>query len=456
VRFFLEEAGCQVVALVARGEDAVNLATSKRPDAVVLHESLAAMAGAGLIQRVRQGSKSTKIVVVTPQPEQAWSGPSRGADAFVEEWVGIQELGLVLQRLCREAPVPAQPVRMQPEPATAGPSAAGQGEELPPAPRVLDRSKGWQARWYERLQGAAAASVILIALFLGRGLFQLPTTSEEPGSAAASTHLTNAYSTLEVLVASMRVGMSADAIAEDARRLFAERAAALASGADTTRLDAAIEAEVTPLLPNVTEEGAAAVEAILGDLVGNQGPPPSPEPGPAEVPSPEPSPTETSTPEQTPSPEESPTAEASPSPEPSETPSPEPSPTETPSPEPSPTETPSPEPSPTETPSPFETPSAYPSPTETPSAYPSPTETASPSETPSPTETSSPELTPTESLSPTESQSPTQSESPEPSESESPSATGPATVSAIPTAGGLVFVSLPLLSWMRARARKRS
>ena len=374
VRFFLEEGGCQVVALVARGDDAVSLAAEKRPDAVILHESLAAIGDEGLIQRVRQGSESTKIVVITPEPEQAWSGPFRGADAFVEEWVGIQNLGPVLQRLCRGAPG-LQPARTEPELAMVGAAtAAGEGGEPPTAPRAVDQPKGWQARWYERLQGAAAASVILIALFLGRGLFQLPPTSGDAGSAVASAHLTNAYSTLAVLVASMRDGMSPEVIAGNARKLSQERAAAIASGADVTRLDAAIAAEVPPLLPNITDEGAAAVEAILGDLVADQGPPPSPEPSPAEVPSPEPSP------------------EESPSPEPSETPSPEPSPTETPSPEPSPTETPSPEPSPTETPS--------------------------PSETPSPG--------------------------------------GSAALAPIPSAAGLVFVSLPVLSWMRARARKRS
>ena len=347
VRFFLEEAGCQVVALVASGEDAVSLTISKRPDAVILHESLAVMAGTALISRIRQGSTSTKILVVTPQPEQAWSGPSRGADAFVEEWVGIQELGIVLQRLCRGAPVPAHSAQAQLEPVAVGSSAAaGQGDGLPPPPRAVHPSMGWQARWYERLRGAAA-SVILILLLYGGGVFHLPSTSEGPGSAAASAHLTNAYSTLEVLVASMRGGMSADAIAETARRLLAERAAALASGADITRLDAAIDAEVSPLMPNVTDEGAAAVEYVLGDLVSEQGPPPSPEPGPAEAPSPEPSTTERSVPKQSPTPEETPTTEASPSPAPSETPNPEPS--ETPSPAPS--EPPSPEPSPTETPS---------------------------------------------------------------------------------------------------------
>jgi CheY-like chemotaxis protein len=273
VRFFLEEAGCLVVALVASGEDAVSLVTSKRPDAVILHESLVGMVGAGFIQRVRQGSTSTKIVVVTPQPERAWSGPSRGADAFVEEWVGIQELGIVLQRLCRGAPVPA--ARVQAKRASAGSSpAAGLGEGLPPPPRAVHLPRALQARWYERLRGAAAASVILILLLLGRGML-LPGTSEGPGS-AASAYLTNAYSTLELLVASMRAGRSAEAIAETARRLIAERAAALASGADTTRLDVAIDAEVSPLLSNVTDKGAAAIEYVLGDLLSIQGPPAQP------------------------------------------------------------------------------------------------------------------------------------------------------------------------------------
>jgi CheY-like chemotaxis protein len=272
VRFFLEEAGCQVVALVASGGDAISLVTSKRPDAVILHESLVTTVGAGLIQRVRQGSTSTKIVVVTPQPERAWGGRSRGADAFVEEWVGIQELGIVLQQLCRGASVPRQPARVQAKRATVGSSpAAGRGEGLPRPPRAVHLPMGLQARWYERLRGAAAASVILILLLLGRGLL-LPATSEGSGS-AASAYLTNANSTLQLLVGSMRAGRSAEAIAETARQLIAERAAALASGADTTRLDAAIDTKVSPLLSNVTDKGAAAVEYVLGDLLNIQGPP---------------------------------------------------------------------------------------------------------------------------------------------------------------------------------------
>jgi DNA-binding NarL/FixJ family response regulator len=279
MRFFLEEEGCQVVALVASGEDAISLGTSKRPDAVILHESLADMAGEGLIQRVRRSSTSTKIVVVTPQPERAWSGPSRGADAFLEEWVGIQELGIVLQRLCRGTPIPAQPARMQPEPRAASASTAAGQRRLPLPPRVVNLPVGRRARWHERLRGAAVASVILILLLLGGGLLQLPATSAGPGS-AASAHLTNAYSTLDVLLVSMREGMSEKAIAENARRLVAARAAVLASGADTIRLDAAIDAEVSPLLSTVANEVAAAVEYVLGDLVSNPGSSAQPRGGP--------------------------------------------------------------------------------------------------------------------------------------------------------------------------------
>jgi hypothetical protein len=444
VRFFLEEGGCQVVALVARGDDAVGLAAEKRPDAAILHESLAAVEDEGLVQRLRHGSESTKIVVITPEPEQAWSGPYRGADAFVEEWVGIQELGPILQRLCRGASVP-QPTRAEREAAIVGAGvAAGDDGDPPSDPSEGNQWKGWQARWYERLQGAVAASVILLALFLGPGLFHLQPTSGGAGSSAASVHLTHAYSTLAVLVSSMRTGMSPEVLADKARQLSEERAAAIASGADVTRLDAAIAAEVPPLLPSVTDEGAAAVTAILGDLVTDQVPPPSSEPGPAEGPSPEESPSPE--PSETPTPE--PTETPSPEPSPTQTPSPEPSPTQTPSPEPSPTQTPSPEPSPTDTPTPSETPSPYPSPSETPSASetPSPTETPSASETPSPTETPSASETP----------SPTETASPEPSVTESPSPGGSSAPAPFPSAAGLVFVSLPVLSWMRARARKRS
>jgi Response regulator receiver domain len=268
MRFFLEEEGCQVVALVASGEDAISLGTSKRPDAMILHESLADMAGEGLIQRVRRSSTSTKIVVVTPQPERAWSGSSRGADAFLEEWVGIQELGIVLKRLCPGTPVPAQRARMQPEPGTASASTAAGQRPLPLPPRVVNLPVGRSAHWHERLWGAAVASVIFILLLLGGGLLQLPATST---GSAASAHLTTAYSTLDALLVSMRKGMSEEAIAENARRLVAARAAVLASGADTIRLDAAIDAEVSPLLSTVADEGAAAVEYVLGDLVSNPG-----------------------------------------------------------------------------------------------------------------------------------------------------------------------------------------
>jgi hypothetical protein len=69
-------------------------------------------------------------------------------------------------------------------------------------------------------------------------------------------------------------------MAETARRLLTERAAALASGADTTRLDAAIDGHVSPLLSTVGHKRAAAIEYVLGDLVSEPGSAAQPPGGP--------------------------------------------------------------------------------------------------------------------------------------------------------------------------------
>jgi hypothetical protein len=187
---------------------------------------------------------------------------------------------MVLQRLCPGTPVPAPPARMHPEPGTASGYTAAGKRRPPPPHRVVRLPVRRRARWHERLWGAAVASVILTMLLLGRGLFPEPSTSEGLGS-AASAHLTNAYLTLDVLVTSMREGVSEEAMAETARRLLVERAAALASGADTTRLDAAIDGGVSPLLSTVAHEGAAAIEYVLGDLVSDPGSAAQPQGGPS-------------------------------------------------------------------------------------------------------------------------------------------------------------------------------
>ena len=101
VRFFLDEAGFEILPMVPVGADVIPLAAGDRPEALVLHERFAVHERAGLVQGVRRVSPSSKIVVLTQRPEEAWRGPSRGADAYLEEWTGIANLEGILSQLCR-------------------------------------------------------------------------------------------------------------------------------------------------------------------------------------------------------------------------------------------------------------------------------------------------------------------------------------------------------------------
>jgi len=85
VRFFLDEARFEILPMVPVGADVIPLAAGDRPEALVLHERFAAHERAGLVQGVRRVSPSSKIVVLSEDPEEAWRGPSRGADAYLEE-----------------------------------------------------------------------------------------------------------------------------------------------------------------------------------------------------------------------------------------------------------------------------------------------------------------------------------------------------------------------------------
>src|SRR5438093_7868787 len=105
VRFFLEEAGFQMLPAGSPVE-LMAAATNHRPDAVVLHEDLASSEDAGFVQRVRRASPSARIVVLAKEPHEAWRGPSRGADAYLEEWIGIADLEDILSTPGFNAPAP--------------------------------------------------------------------------------------------------------------------------------------------------------------------------------------------------------------------------------------------------------------------------------------------------------------------------------------------------------------
>jgi hypothetical protein len=443
-RFLLEERGFVVAMETATAADTARAVEQLRPDVVLVHEDVAAEPGSSLIRDIRTASGSTRLILLTSDRAAADPTLLASADAVVEEGPGLTEL---------EAALTVRPAR-----AVAGAIPFAAAARRPPAARS-------ERRWVERLQGAAAASIIVLAIVLARGVgVPGPDATGEAGEHVAATE-----QALESLAEELGHGLAADPeqVQDLARDLLAEYSTAIALGASEDDLSADILAALSPLIDDLPDDVLALLTGILGDALVYGGSPsdipspspaasPRPEPAPtppvAGEPSPEPSPEVSEAPAESPEPELSPPAEGSPSP--TETGTQSPSPTETESPTPTETETESPSPSASESPSPTQTETPSPTQTETPS--PTQTETPSPTqtETPSPTDTGAPE--------------PTKSEDPDPSKSYSPpppkptdecrSGPDPCGSSGSTTAGTIYAVppGLVLLLLTSGLARRRS
>jgi hypothetical protein len=336
VCFFLEEEEILITDKVSLGVDAVRQAARSRPDAVILFESVGETSG--LIKRLRRASPHTKIVVITPAPQRSWRGSLRGADAFIDEWVGLRELENLLLRLCSREPVgPKGGAGSDDERIVA--TATSCANERAESPRAHDAAPVWRGHWQERIQGGVAASVLLIALFLVRGGYPASRLTAAPaGSPAATTawtspetsaHLREAFTLLERLVAG--VGEDSPGVtAANAQAVMRAREDVLEAGGDVSRLDDAIMSRLSPLLPELPNGTALATVSLLVDVADGHGPPSGPPvPFGSSVPP-------TPTPEVSPTPEASPTSEPNPTATPTQTDTP--TPTETPTPTDTPTD----------------------------------------------------------------------------------------------------------------------
>ena len=318
VRFLLEEAGYLVVAESTTAQDTASAVEQHQPDVVVVHENAAMDLDVSIVPLIRRTSPSSKVIVLVWSDTTAPAELLQAADAVVEEGAGIKELGFVLAGPPRDDRIWTQ-TSEAPDGLREATTGAGKAER----------------RWLERLQGAVAASILVLAIVaVAVGADRGP-----PAPGEARQHLSAAYSSLETLVERSSTA-SPDEIAELARILITERAFAIESGADVTALDAEIARTLAPLLPTLAPETAATLMAILGELVTGGDVPPTVEPSgePSPPPEPRPTPNETTPPEPSgepsPPPEPRPTPDATTPPPPSETPSPTetPLPTETPSP----------------------------------------------------------------------------------------------------------------------------
>lgn len=94
-----------VVGEAIDGEEAVSMAGSCQPDAIVLDLMMPRLSGIEAISRIRVSSPSTKIVVFSALSADQMSAEAlrRGADAYVEKTKFVTELSDVLHHVCAYA-----------------------------------------------------------------------------------------------------------------------------------------------------------------------------------------------------------------------------------------------------------------------------------------------------------------------------------------------------------------
>ncbi|HEU4529243.1 MAG TPA: response regulator, partial [Actinomycetota bacterium] len=332
LRFLLEQEGFSVASEASTASAAVEAVAEHHPDVVILHEATAQDAP-DAIERIREEAPDATLVILTADRSRTPVSLTSAADAVVEEGAGLQDLASVL---------------------AAGTSGTVRSWTPRPEPKT-DAHRPRGQRWADRLQGAVAASILMLTVVFA--------TSVQPTPNVGS--LQDAYDSLEVLAAELPEASVEQAVAL-ATTLIGDRAMLKAASVDVSALDVEIAQTIAPILGQVSPQVSSALRDLLGDLLN--------------LPTPTPSPT---TPEDSSPGPTGPTGSTGPTetePDPSEGPPPAPA-TQTESPPPAPSETPSTSPSGTPSTSPSVTPST--SPSETPSTSPSETPSTSPSETPS-------------------------------------------------------------------------
>ena len=256
VRFLLLEHGYDVLEETSMPFDTVLAAAHHHPDVIVAHEACVDPNFRYGVDRIRGASPESRIIVVVDDGSIVDPSLAAAADFVVEDGPGLPQLVLALDGTA----LGLRPTVMSLAAEEASRSAVA-------------RRRG---RWFERLQGATAASILVIALVLSRGAE--PPVAQDPrdGPSFRDRNLVVAYDSLLEL-ADRAPSAGADDVVAMAVQLLEERAAAEAQGLDVSALDSRIADLIGPLLPTLPPRTADALVAVLGDLVdevdpGPQGP----------------------------------------------------------------------------------------------------------------------------------------------------------------------------------------
>jgi DNA-binding NarL/FixJ family response regulator len=102
VRLWLDPSKFEVVGEAADGAEAVELARSEQPDAIIMDLSMPVMDGLEAIKQIRSDAPDAKILVLSGFTGASASKQALalGAHAYLEKGVSFDELTDVLTELC--------------------------------------------------------------------------------------------------------------------------------------------------------------------------------------------------------------------------------------------------------------------------------------------------------------------------------------------------------------------
>lgn len=103
LRMYLTDSRLEVVGEAANGEEAVAMARSEKPDAIILDLAMPVMDGLQAIPLIKQASPGTKIVVLSgfDAERMAERAMKLGAETYLQKGVALGDIGQTLWNLCR-------------------------------------------------------------------------------------------------------------------------------------------------------------------------------------------------------------------------------------------------------------------------------------------------------------------------------------------------------------------
>ena len=103
LRMYLTGNKLQVVGEATNGKEAVDLATTEQPDAVILDLAMPVMDGLEAIPLIKEASPASKIVVLSgfDADRAAKTALDLGAERYLQKGVALGDISQLLWDLCR-------------------------------------------------------------------------------------------------------------------------------------------------------------------------------------------------------------------------------------------------------------------------------------------------------------------------------------------------------------------